>query len=273
MNIPYAELHAFPDGDRAHSGNPAGVARLEAFLPDADLLGLAQSNNLSETAFLVTRPEDADSWDLRWFTPGCEVDLCGHATLAAGVYLFEDGHVAGDTARFSTRSGWLEVSRADAAGFVMDFPAVPPKAQTTPRAGVPEALDAAAEAVFDLPQIHGSAYEMHVFPGEAEIEALTPDFGALARTGVNVLATAPGSSADIVSRFFCPAAGITEDPVTGSAHCTLAPYWTDRLGRTRLSARQIGPRPGALEIETAPGGRVKLYGTAARFLTGTIRFQ
>jgi len=269
MIIPYAELHAFPDGDRPHSGNPAGVALLERWLADEDLLGIARSNNLSETAYLVARAEP-DEWDLRWFTPGAEVDLCGHATLASGVFLFEEGRAAGGTARFHTRSGALEVSRS-ADRFVMDFPAVGFARADEPRAGVAEAVGLDAAEVFDLPRIHGSAYEMHVFAGEAEIAGLHPDFGALERTGVNVLVTAAGESADVVSRFFCPSAGITEDPVTGSAHCTLAPFWAGRLGKSRMTARQIGPRAGALEMEAAPGGRVKLHGTAARFLAGEIR--
>ncbi|MGJ3230173.1 MAG: PhzF family phenazine biosynthesis protein [Oceanicaulis sp.] len=267
--LAYSELHAFPDGDRPHSGNPAGVCPLDAFLDDRDLLGIAQSNNLSETAYLVPAAEQ-DAWSLRWFTPGCEVDLCGHATLAAGAYLFEEGRVAGDVARFDTRSGRLEVRREAAGRYAVNFPAVPARpGEAAP--GVIDALGAAAEAVFEIDPIHGSRYQMLVFAGEAEVAALQPDYSALKRTGVNVLATTRGADSDVASRFFCPGAGIDEDPVTGSAHCTLAPFWAERLGRTELSARQIGPRPGALTMRAEPDGRVTLIGTARRFLDGVIR--
>lgn len=267
--LAYSELHAFPDGDRPHSGNPAGVCPLDAFLDDADLLGIAQSNNLSETAYL-TAGADKDVWNLRWFTPGCEVDLCGHATLAAGAYLFEDGRVAGDVARFDTRSGRLEVRRQGAGLYAVNFPAVPPRAgEAAP--GVVAALGADPAEVFEIDPIHGARYQMFVYDSEAAIARLVPDFSALKRTGVNVLATAKGDSADVVSRFFCPDAAIDEDPVTGSAHCTLAPFWAGRLGRAELTARQIGPRPGALTMRIEAGDRVTLVGAAKRYLDGMIR--
>lgn len=271
MKLPYAELHAFPDGDRPHSGNPAGVMLLDRFLDDADLLGIARSNNLSETAYLVKRPDEADTWDLRWFTPGQEVDFCGHATLAAAAYLLEDGHAAGDGVCFHARVGRLEVRREDGR-FVMDFPEIASTPAPAARPGVAEALGVQALEVHDVRRVHGAAYEMHVIASEAELAALRPDFAALERTGVNVIVTAKGESADVVSRFFAPGAGVPEDPVTGSAHCTLAPYWAKRLGRARLGARQIGPRPGALEMEADGSGRVRLYGAAHRFLDGAIHF-
>lgn len=267
--LAYSEIHAFPDGERRHSGNPAGVCPLDAFLPDADLLGIAQSNNLSETAYLVPAGE-ADAWKLRWFTPGCEVDLCGHATLAAGAYVFEDGRVRGDTAYFDTRSGRLEVRAAGPGAYAVTFPAVPPR-QGEAASGVVEAMGAAPTEVFEIDPIHGSRYQMFVYADEAVVAGLAPDFSALKRTGVNVLATSPGASADVVSRFFCPDAGIDEDPVTGSAHCTLAPFWAERLDRREMSARQIGPRPGALVMRVETDGRVTLTGGAKRYLDGIIR--
>ncbi len=269
MELAYAELHAFPDGDRPHSGNPAGVLALHCDLPDADLLGLARSNNLSETAYL--KDLGPDLWSLRWFTPELEVDLCGHATLASAAWLFDTGRVSGECARFDTRSGRLEVSRLQDGRLVMDFPAVSFE-RSVPVCAVAQALGAGApEAVFDVERIHGYRYQMFVLKDENVVASLTPDFSALARTGVNVVVTAPGQTSDFVSRFFCPAAGINEDPVTGSAHCTLAPYWFDRLGRTELTARQIGPRPGALEIRAGLRRRVLLVGRAARYLDGVIR--
>lgn len=267
--LAYSELHAFPDGAAPHTGNPAGVCQMDAFLADEDLLGIAQSNNLSETAYLTPGPE-RDLWNLRWFTPACEVDLCGHATLAAGACLFEDGRVAGNAARFDTRSGRLEVRREGAGRYAVNFPAVPPRpGEAAP--GVIDALGALPRDVFEIDPIHGSRYQMMVFDGETDIAGIQPDFSALKRTGVNVLATARGDSADVVSRFFCPGAGIDEDPVTGSAHCTLAPFWAERLGRAEMSARQIGPRPGALVMRSEAEGRVSLIGAAKRYLDGVIR--
>jgi PhzF family phenazine biosynthesis protein len=266
--IAYEERHAFPDGDEPHSGNPAGVCRLEAELSDADLLGLAQSNNLSETAYLL--PKDEDVWSLRWFTPGCEVDLCGHATLAAAATLFDAGAVTGEAAHFDTASGRLSVSQRDDGQLVMDFPEVAfTEAEADPAAVA--AIGAKPDAAFEIERIHGSRYQMFVYGDEAAVAGLEPDFGALKRTGINVLVTAPGEDSDFVSRFFCPDAGIDEDPVTGSAHCTLAPYWAQRLGKTAMSARQIGPRPGALQVESDGQGRVRLIGAARAYLTGVIR--
>lgn len=271
MEFQYAELHAFPDGDAPHSGNPAGVMLLHRPLDDVDLQGLARSNNLSETAYL-TRLSEADLWNLRWFTPGQEVDLCGHATLASAAWLFFTGQVQGETARFDTRSGRLSVRRLDDGRFEMDFPAVP-FTPSEPAPGVQAALGLGApEAVYEVERIHGARYQMWVYPDEAQIQAMTPDWGGLGATGVNVAVTAPGTRSDIASRFLCPAAGLAEeDPVTGSAHCTLGPYWFERLGRTHVTARQIGPRSGALEVRAGAEGRVLLVGDAARYLDGVIR--
>jgi PhzF family phenazine biosynthesis protein len=269
IEIPYSERHAFPDGDTPHTGNPAGVARMSAPLSDADLLGLARSNNLSETAYLLETRE-RDLWDLRWFTPGCEVDLCGHATLAAAAVLFDAGAVRGATARFDTRSGRLSVTRLEYGALAMDFPSVAFEPGQADPAAV-AAMGAAPSEAFEVARIHGSRYQMFVYGSERDIAALDPDFAALKRAGMNILATAAGTSADIVSRFFCPGAGLDEDPVTGSAHCTLAPFWAGRLGRARLSARQIGPRPGALDVEAMGAGRVRLTGRALAYLDGVIR--
>lgn len=268
MKLPYAEVHAFPDGAEPFTGNPAGVCLLDKFLPDPVLAGIARSNNLSETAFLV--PEGEDHWQLRWFTPGVEVDLCGHATFASGAWLFEHGRVKGESANFATRSGQLVVSQGPNGGYVMDFPKVGfQAAEADPR--VVEALGAGdPDDALNVNRVHGAGYQMLVFKDEDTIADLSPDHSQLAAAFINVIATAPGQSADFVSRFFAPASGVTEDPVTGSAHCTLAPYWAEKLGRKRLSARQIGPRPGALEVETK-GSRVLLSGRAALYLEGEIR--
>lgn len=269
IDIVYAERHSFPDGDTPHTGNPAGVARLDAPLSDADMLGLAQSNKHAETAYLLST-DTVDVWDLRWFTPSLEVDLCGHATLAAASVLFDAGAVTGPVAHFETRSGRLSVEQRPDGQLVMDFPEV----AFEPGEAVPAALaaiGATPERVFEIAQIHGARYQMFVYRDEATVSALQPDFPALKRSGVNVLVTAPGDRTDFVSRFFAPDAGVDEDPVTGSAHCTLAPYWAERLGRPALTARQIGPRPGALSVEAHGDGRVLLIGLARAYLDGVIR--
>lgn len=266
--IPYAELHAFPDGDEPFTGNPAGVCLMGEFLPDRVLRGIAQSNNLSETAFLV--PSGKDRWDLRWFTPSVEVDLCGHATFASGALLFERNLVSGQQAIFSTRSGELKVSREGEGRYAMDLP----KVDFRPGDADPIVVEALGAGMpvecLDISRVHGANYQMMVFADEATIANLRPDHGLLASAFTNVIATAKGKSADFVSRFFAPTSGVAEDPVTGSAHCTLAPYWAEKLERPRLTARQIGPRPGALEVEPS-GDRVILSGRAAMYMAGEIR--
>jgi PhzF family phenazine biosynthesis protein len=266
--IPYAELHSFSEPGRPFTGNPAGVCLLEAFLEDDVLLGIANSNNLSETAFIVAR--GGDKWDLRWFTPSVEVDLCGHATFAVGAWLFGNNRVRGDTACFETRSGELKVKARADAKFEMDLPKVGYK-PAADDAMVLEALGAGRpSASYEVERVHGSRYQMLVFDTEETIDALKPDHGLLKNAATNVIATAPGKTVDFVSRFFAPASGVDEDPVTGSAHCTLAPFWSDQFRRSRLSARQIGPRSGALDVESQ-GDRVILSGRAAPFIEGNIR--
>ncbi|QNL17967.1 PhzF family phenazine biosynthesis protein [Hyphobacterium sp. CCMP332] len=266
--IPYAEIHAFPDGTAPFTGNPAGVCLLDEFPGDDVLLGIAASNNLSETAFLVD--QGGDNWQLRWFTPTVEVALCGHATFASGAYLFEKSMVLGDTAVFATRSGDLTVSRTSADRFAMDLPIVP-YSPAIPDAVVIEALGAGEPVeTVNVNRVHGANYQMMMFADESTIANMRPDQGLLKSAFTNVIVTAPGQNVDFVSRFFAPASGVDEDPVTGSAHCTLAPYWSEKLGRPRLSARQIGPRPGALEVEPV-GGRVILTGRATCYLEGEIR--
>ncbi|GJL97371.1 MAG: putative isomerase [Hyphobacterium sp.] len=266
--IPYAELHSFSESGQPFTGNPAGVCLLESFPDDDVLMGIANSNNLSETAFIVARGED--NWDLRWFTPAVEVDLCGHATFAAGAWLFFNDRVQGKTARFETRSGELKVNALDSDTFAMDLPKVGYK----PAADDPSVVEALGagnpRGTYDIERVHGAKYQMLVFDTEATIAALKPDHGLLRRVGTNVIATAAGKSVDFVSRFFAPASGVDEDPVTGSAHCTLAPFWSDQLQRPRLSARQIGPRSGALDVEPR-GNRVVLSGHASPYLEGMIR--
>lgn len=246
-------------------GNPAAVVPLATWLPEATMQAIAAENNLAETAFFVeTGP---GRYHLRWFTPEVEVDLCGHATLAAASVLFEQLGLTTPVVTFDSRSGPLVVSR-DGAELTMDFPARPPRPLPRDRqiavalGGEPEELWLARDC-------------MAVFATEAEVRALAPDMARVKALGVfGFIATAPADptlspDADFVSRFFAPAAGVAEDPVTGSAHCTLAPYWADRLAKTTLEARQVSRRGGALRC-TMEGDRVRITGRAVLYLEGTI---
>lgn len=265
--LPYFEIHAFADPEKPFTGNPAGVCLLDTFPEDTVLKGIAASNNLSETAFVV--PTGEDVWDLRWFTPAVEVDLCGHATFSAGAVLLEGGHVKGKTAHFETRSGRLDVGKA-IGGFKMDLPSIsykPGRGASAMEAAL--GLQASPDAVYDVNRIHGAGYQMWVVAAESLVRSAEPDHGLLKKLNTNVILTAPGDDCDFVSRFFAPASGVDEDPVTGSAHCTLAPYWGERLGKSRMGARQVGPRPGVLEV-TPQGERVALFGHAPHFLQGEI---
>lgn len=261
MPYPLYQVDAFTD--RPLGGNPAAVMPLEAWLPDGQLQAIAGENNLSETAFLV--PEDG-AYGLRWFTPTVEVDLCGHATLASAHVLFEHLGYAGEQILFTTRSGELRVVR-DGDGYCMDFPA-----PSLSAVAVNEDLEAALGApILDaaLPDENPSMMVCR-FESEASVAALAPDFRALlAATPYSVIATAEGADRDMISRFFGPQVGIDEDPVTGSAHCCLASYWAPRLGKDRLTARQISARTGEVVCELR-GDRVLLSGRAVTYLTGTV---
>jgi len=258
VRIPLYQIDAFTS--RVFAGNPAAVCPLESWLPDATMQSIAAENNLAETAFFVG--EDG-RYELRWFTPEIEIDLCGHATLASALVVFEHLEPALGTVRFETKSGTLAVER-DGDLLALDFPARPAEPCALP-AGLAEALGAAPVEMLK------SRDHMAVLGSEDEVRSLKPDMEGLKRTGCfAVIATAAGRTADFVSRFFAPAAGIAEDPVTGSAHCTLTPYWSRRLGRPRLRAQQVSPRGGELWCEDR-GERVRIAGRAVPYLEGTIR--
>lgn len=255
MRLPIHQIDAF--ADRPFTGNPAAVMPLEAWLPDSTLQAIAAENNLAETAFLVKEPR---GWHLRWFTPEEEVDLCGHATLASAFLLLTELE-PGNHVDFQSRSGPLAV---DLEGdlLVLDFPSRP----GTP---APELIDGIAAVLGARPlEVRKARDWMAVFEDEATLRALRPDFGALkALEAFGVLATAPGLATDFVSRCFFPGAGVPEDPVTGSAHCTLIPYWAERLGRTELTAFQASARGGHLACALA-GDRVRIGGRAVKVLEG-----
>ncbi len=257
MKLPIFQIDAF--ADRLFTGNPAAVVLLEQWLPDALLQKIAAENNLSETAFVI--PGDEVS-QLRWFTPAVEIDLCGHATLATADVLLRERWPGRASVRFNTRSGELIVDRAGEL-LRLDFPARPGKPVAV-EAAVCEALGAMPQAAFQARDL------MMVFASESEVAGLAPDFRRLKALATGkFIVTAPGDAVDFVSRFFAPAVGVDEDPVTGSAHCTLIPYWAERLGRNSLQARQISARGGSLLCELR-GDRVGIAGRAVEYLRGEI---
>ena len=262
MELTLYQVDAF--ANRVFAGNPAAVCPLDDWLPDETLQAIALENNLSETAFLIakTDPDGGEAWDLRWFTPAFEVDLCGHATLGSAYVVATYLKPGSETMAFDTRSGRLTVTR-EGELFAMDFPALERKPLDDLEAAE-DALGARPSALFE------SMDWMAVFETEEAVAALQPDSGkvkALETRGV--IATAPGKAVDFVSRFFAPAAGIEEDPVTGSAHSISTPYWAERLGKTKLTARQISARGGELSLE-ARGERVTIAGRVVPYMEGRI---
>ena len=249
---------------RRFSGNPAAIVPLESWLPAETMQAIAAENNLAETAFFVPAgPEQRNAdFHLRWFTPQVEVDLCGHATLASAHVLWEHLKSPLQTIRFESRSGILSVGRAGGR-IVLDFPA----SRARPRE-VPSAL---SEALGARPtELRVARDWMAIFASEDEVRALQPDINAIARLDAfAVIATAPGRDCDFVSRFFAPRAGIPEDPVTGSAHCMLIPYWSARLEKPELFARQVSARGGELFCRDN-GDRVAIGGCAVTYLDGMI---
>ena len=257
MKLPLYQLDAFSSS--VFAGNPAAVVPLPDWLDDRLLQSIAAENNLSETAFFVRGPRGIE---LRWFTPGTEVDLCGHATLATASLILDQLGPERDAVAFETRSGRLMVQR-DGEGFAMDFPADPPS-PVEPCAGLVEAL-----GVQPVEVLAARDYLVRL-ADEGSVRRLVPDLTALARVDRRgVIVTAPGQAYDFVSRFFAPGAGVPEDPVTGSAHCTLAPYWAERLGKRELRAFQVSARGG--EVVCAHlGERVRLWGRCVFYLEGQI---
>lgn len=259
--IPLYQVDAFTD--RPFGGNPAAVCPLDEWLPDDVMQSIAMENNLSETAFFV--PE-GDRFRLRWFTPTAEVALCGHATLATAYTLFETLGYAKDSIQFVTQqSGILEVRR-DGGLIVMDFPALPAEETAAP--------DGLAEAIGDIkPEAFLRAVKnMAVLSDEAAVQAVVPDLEYIKHMeGYGLIVTAPGTDTDCVCRYFGPQAGVDEDPVTGSAHCTLVPYWSDRLGKTEIHSRQISARSGDVFCKLK-GDRVLMAGHGKLVIEGTFSF-
>ncbi len=258
MRIPYFQVSAFSTSP--FGGNPAGVCPLQTWLPDELLQQIAAETDLSETAFF-TREEDC--FHLRWFTPTVEVDLCGHATLASAYVLFTELAHEGPEVRFRTRSGLLGVARRDDL-LELDFPSRPPTI-----CSVPEKL---VQALGHRPsEVLKARDYLAVFKSPVEVAALKPDMDLLAQLDcLGVIVTARGDAVDFVSRFFAPGAGVPEDPVTGSAHCTLIPFWAQRLGKSEMIAKQISRRGGELRCRDA-GDRVRMAGQAVVYCKGELQ--
>jgi len=255
--IPLFQLDAFTD--KAFGGNPAAVCPLQEWLPDDVMQSIALENNLSETAFYV--PE-GDGFRLRWFTPKLEVDLCGHATLATAWLILNELEPDRADVDFETRSGTLSVSR-DGELLSMDFPAMVATEQPTPE-GLAEAIG--VEPLKFLKAVKNMA----VLEDEAAVRAVDPDFGYIKNLdGMGLIITAPGDDSDCASRFFAPHAGINEDPVTGSAHCTIVPYWSGVLSKAQIHARQVSARSGDLYC-WYEGDRVVIGGKARTVIKGTF---
>jgi PhzF family phenazine biosynthesis protein len=257
MQLPLYQVDAF--AGRLFAGNPAAVCPLDRWLPDQTMQAIAAENNLSETAFFVPA---ADGFDLRWFTPAVETDLCGHATLASGFVVMTALSPDKSAVRFHTKSGPLEVTR-QGDRFSLSLPAQPGQLCPVPP-GLAEALGRAPR------QMLAAQKYLAIFDDEVDVAAIEPDLAVIAELDRDgLIISAPGREVDFVSRYFAPHAGIPEDPVTGSAHCTLVPYWSQRLGKKQLTARQISRRGGELACEDR-GDRVVLAGRAVLYLEGRI---
>ena len=257
MEISLYQIDAF--ASEVFQGNAAAVCPLESWLPDSVLQKIAEENNLSETAFYI--PAES-GFHLRWFTPAREVDLCGHATMATAFVIF---HIIGcelPAIRFRTRSGDLVVGR-DNESFIMDFPTLTLKVCRPP-------ADLVAGLKREPIEVLSSEDYVAVFDNEDDIISLNPDYETLCKLDLRgVVVTSKGKCVDLVSRFFAPKLGINEDPVTGSSHCELTPYWADRLKKTKLKARQLSKRGGEIGCELR-GNRVLLSGRAVKYMEGRI---
>jgi PhzF family phenazine biosynthesis protein len=268
--LPFYQVDAFTD--RPFAGNPAAVCPLEAPIAESLMQEIAAENNLPETAFVL---RDGDAFGLRWFTPTVEVDLCGHATLATAFVLMTELDPARTEITFRTRSGLLPVRRGEAGEFVLDFPSAPPKpVDAKTAAQVERMLDAKPDEVLRAPM--GTL--LAVLADAGTVRRAIPDLAAVAQSGTALCITAAGPGdpdrdppVDFVSRYFAPAHGIPEDPVTGSAHCILTPYWAARLGKKTLRARQVSRRGGELSC-TLVGDRTLIGGQARLVITGTLRY-
>ena len=261
MKLPYWHVDAF--AHRPFAGNQAAVMPLDEWLPDETLQAIGEENNFAETAFVVRDESGEADWELRWFTPACEIRLCGHATLASGHVLLErDG---GERVTFRTRkAGVLEVRRLAEGGYELALPAIATEPGEWPEAVA--LLGGSPKEVWRSPDRYG----IYLFASETEVRALSPDFKGLAALGDDqFICTAPGDRTDVVSRVFVPGAGVDEDSVTGSAHAALTPFWAARLGRERFTAHQASARGGDL-VCRLEADRAWLGGHCVTVVEGTF---
>lgn len=262
MKLTLYQIDAF--AEKVFSGNPAAVCVLDSWLEDKTMQQIAMENNLAETAFLV---KNDDRYEIRWFTPEIEVDLCGHATLASAYVLFRffERNIS-QLEFYSPRSGILKVEKADDGYLTLDFPA--------DETVFVDEIDAITKSIGIAPlkTIKGKTDFLLIYSSQNVIEQISPNFHLLDQLDCRgVIVSAPGDEVDFVSRFFAPQCGIPEDPVTGSAHTTLTPYWSKVLGKEKMSAKQLSPRGGNLQCENL-GERVKISGKAVLYMVGEIEF-
>ena len=262
MKIPFAQIDAF--ADRPFTGNPAAVMPLDAWLDDATLQAIAQENNLSETAFIISDASGAADYELRWHTPAAEVALCGHATLASGHYVLS-ADPSRTSVSFRTRqAGVLEVSR-DGDGYALALPSWVPTETPLPAIAAALGISSPVATLW-----HDKGYALVIVEDEAAVLGLRPDLHVLAKLGkIVAIASAPGTTANVVSRVFTPYFDIPEDPVTGSAHAVMVSYWADRLGRESFTAYQASARGGHVACRLA-GDRVILGGQCVTVIEGVF---
>lgn len=263
MDLEIYQIDAF--ADKPFNGNPAAVVPLAEWLDDKVMQSIAAENNLSETAFFV---KDADRYDIRWFTPLAEVDLCGHATLASAYVIFNELNDDSETILFDSKSGFLSVEKRtesafDKGQFVLDFPCQAPVICDSPE-GLSEALGV------KITECLKNGIYVVVLDNEKQVVGLNPNFSKLSELDVRgIIVTAPSENYDFVNRYFAPSIGIDEDPVTGSAFTKLIPYWAERLKKNRMHAKQVSQRGGEVSSELI-GDRVKIAGTAIKYMQGKL---
>lgn len=258
MKLPVFIVDAFTN--KLFGGNPAAICPLQEWLPDKTMQSLASENNLSETAFII---EEGDHYRIRWFTPAVEVKLCGHATLASAHIFYTELNHAKEEIWFESQSGLLKVARKNQNTYTLDFPVNEPE----PVSEIPDGLFDGL-GIIDAPVFKTSFDYMVLLPSQQAIENLKPDFTALAKVPARgVITTAKGRDSDFVSRCFFPQSGINEDPVTGSAHTALVPYWAKELGKNHLTAQQLSKRKGYLDCELKDD-RVLMSGSAVTYMKG-----
>ena len=262
MTLPIYQVDAF--ADKLFGGNPAAVVPLQAWLPNALMQQIALENNLSETVFFVPSANEDHDYDIRWFTPEEEINLCGHATLASAFVLFTQLGFAKEKLVFHSQSGLLTIQRQGDL-FLMDFPSWKP----VPSTNYPQILSDALGGVI-IESVHKHREWLVVLPDEAAVQSCQPQFLLMQRISEMIIITAKGKSTDFVSRFFAPNSAINEDPVTGSAHSQLIPYWSEVLGKTELTARQLSQRGGSLVCRQINDYRVEIGGKCIFYMKGEI---